>query len=277
MRRFLPRRAAAISLALAGALPLAAQACDDEPYMGSICFVAGTFCPKNYSLADGSALPTATNQALFSLISVIYGGDGHTTFNLPDLRARMPIATGQGAGLPAIALAQALGQATLTLDNQQAPLAAHTHQAGFSPAPAKAVTVALPAAASTLAVTAKLPVSGTAGASTIKPGDQLYLSALTGTGTVALTITGPYLASLAGDTVQLSGNAAVKGSAGRAATTVQVQGMTGGAVLIGAPTARAVAPVPIQSPGVGLTACIATGGLFPPNQNNNPTLSLDAQ
>lgn len=71
-----------------------------NPYMGQIVTVGETFCPRGYAEADGRLLPIAQNTALFSLLGTTYGGDGRTTFALPDLRGRAPIHHGTGAGLP---------------------------------------------------------------------------------------------------------------------------------------------------------------------------------
>ena len=70
-----------------------------EPFVGEIRMFAGTFAPRGYALCDGQLLAISQNDALFSLFGTIYGGDGRTTFGLPDLRGRVPIHMGQGPGL----------------------------------------------------------------------------------------------------------------------------------------------------------------------------------
>ncbi|WP_410220955.1 phage tail protein [Pedobacter sp.] len=62
-----------------------------DPILGSIFIFAGDFAPVNYALCNGQALSISDNEALYSLIGTMYGGDGRTTFNLPDLRGRAPI------------------------------------------------------------------------------------------------------------------------------------------------------------------------------------------
>ena len=71
-----------------------------EPFIGEIRMFGGNFAPRSWALCDGQLLAITSNEALFSLIGTIYGGDGRTTFGLPDLRSRVPIGPGQGPGLP---------------------------------------------------------------------------------------------------------------------------------------------------------------------------------
>ena len=75
-----------------------AQAGPDE-YLGEILTVGFNFCPRGTLEADGRLLPISQNTALFSLLGTMYGGDGRTTFALPDLRGRVVVGAGQGPGL----------------------------------------------------------------------------------------------------------------------------------------------------------------------------------
>lgn len=70
-----------------------------EPFVGEIMMTGANFCPRGWVTLDGQLLPINQNQALFSLLGTTYGGDGRTTFGLPDLRGRMPLHPGQGPGL----------------------------------------------------------------------------------------------------------------------------------------------------------------------------------
>lgn len=70
-----------------------------EPFIGEIKMFGGNFAPRNYAFCDGQLLPIAQNSALFSILGTMYGGDGRTTFGLPDLRGRVPMHFGQGPGL----------------------------------------------------------------------------------------------------------------------------------------------------------------------------------
>ena len=77
-----------------------------EPLIGEIIMFAGNFAPRNWALCDGQLLPINSHQALFSILGTTYGGDGRTTFGLPDLRGRVPVHAGQGAGLSSYRLGQ---------------------------------------------------------------------------------------------------------------------------------------------------------------------------
>src|SRR5690242_5317256 len=101
-----------------------------NPFLGEIRIFAGNFAPRGWALCNGQLLAISQNTALFSLLGTTYGGNGQTTFALPDLRGRVPIGTGQGRGLTARNLGEVAGTETLTLDATQMP--AHTHAAGAS-------------------------------------------------------------------------------------------------------------------------------------------------
>jgi microcystin-dependent protein len=96
-----------------------------EPFLGSIVLFAGNFAPRGWAFCDGQLLPIAQNQALFSLLGTTYGGNGQTTFALPDLRGRAPVHEGQGPGLQNYALGESAGEETVTLSAAQLP--PHTH------------------------------------------------------------------------------------------------------------------------------------------------------
>lgn len=98
-----------------------------EPFVGEIRLFAGTFAPVGWSLCDGQLLTVSENDVLFSLLGTTYGGDGLTTFGLPDLRGRVPIHMGRGPGLSPRALGATGGTETATVTTSQLP--AHTHQA----------------------------------------------------------------------------------------------------------------------------------------------------
>ncbi len=70
-----------------------------DPFIGEITMFAGNFAPRGWAFCDGQILPISQNTALFSLLGTTYGGDGRTTFNLPDLRGRVPIHAGSRPGL----------------------------------------------------------------------------------------------------------------------------------------------------------------------------------
>ena len=92
-----------------------------QPYVGEIRMFAGNFAPAGWMFCEGQLLPISENETLFQLIGTTYGGDGQSTFALPDMRGRLPIHQGNG-----LILAETGGAETATLTVQQIP--AHAHQ-----------------------------------------------------------------------------------------------------------------------------------------------------
>ena len=96
-----------------------------NPYVGEIRMFAGNFAPQGWLLCQGQTLAISEYDVLFNLIGTTYGGDGQTTFNLPNLSSRVPIHQGTGGGNSYV-MGQLAGQESVTLTPQQMP--AHTHQ-----------------------------------------------------------------------------------------------------------------------------------------------------
>lgn len=96
-----------------------------EPLLGMIVMFAGNFAPRGWAFCDGQLLPIAQYTALFSILGTTYGGDGRTTFALPDLRGRVPMHAGNGPGLTPRVLGQRLGTEHVTLTAANVP--PHTH------------------------------------------------------------------------------------------------------------------------------------------------------
>jgi microcystin-dependent protein len=101
-----------------------------DPFIAEIRLFAGNFAPRGWAFCNGQILSIAQNTALFALLGTTYGGNGQTTFALPDLRGRVPISPGQGPGLSSYFLGQTGGQETVTLNTQQMP--SHSHGAAAS-------------------------------------------------------------------------------------------------------------------------------------------------
>src|SRR5919199_4882468 len=101
-----------------------------EPFLGEIFIVPYNFAPRRYAFCAGQILPIAQNTALFSLLGTTFGGNGTTTYGLPDLRGRVPVGVGQGPGLSTISLGEVGGSETETLTQSQMP--AHAHLAGVT-------------------------------------------------------------------------------------------------------------------------------------------------
>jgi microcystin-dependent protein len=100
-----------------------------EPFVGEIRMFGGSFAPRGWALCDGQLLQVSQNDALFSLFGTIYGGDGRTTFGLPDLRGRLPVHMGSGPGLTPRPIGQKSGQENVTLNTNELPSHTHTYQA----------------------------------------------------------------------------------------------------------------------------------------------------
>lgn len=98
-----------------------------EGYIGEIRMFAGNFPPKDWAYCQGQLLAIASYQSLYSILGTVYGGDGRTTFALPDLRGRAAIGAGHGNGLADRPLGVKVGTETVTLTAQQMP--SHTHTA----------------------------------------------------------------------------------------------------------------------------------------------------
>jgi microcystin-dependent protein len=97
-----------------------------EPYLASIVMFAGNFAPRGWAFCSGQLMSIAQNTALFSLLGTTFGGDGVTTFALPDLRGRAPVGQGQGPGLTNISLGEVSGSENVTLTVSNMPMHNHT-------------------------------------------------------------------------------------------------------------------------------------------------------
>jgi microcystin-dependent protein len=98
-----------------------------EPFLGEIRVFALNFEPRGWAACDGRIMPINVNTALFSILGTTFGGDGRTTFGLPDLRGKIPLGAGTGPGLTARELGASGGTETVTLSANQLP--SHNHAA----------------------------------------------------------------------------------------------------------------------------------------------------
>ncbi|MBY8976315.1 tail fiber protein [Rhodobacteraceae bacterium NNCM2] len=119
-----------------------------EPFLGEVSLFAGNFAPRGWTFADGQLLPISQFSALFAILGTQFGGDGRTTFALPDLRGRVPIGFGSGPGLPTARIGERIGTESFALTTSTMP--AHDHE--FSVSAAIPLPRGLPLALSGLAV-----------------------------------------------------------------------------------------------------------------------------
>lgn len=146
-----------------------------EPYVGEIRMFGFSRVPNGWQACDGSLMPISEYDVLFALIGTTYGGDGQTTFAVPDLRGRVPVHQGQGPGLSNYVIGQVAGSEQVTLISSQMP--AHTH---------------------TLVAT-------TGAASALSPGNTLLPGALSGDTFYATDITGATPVAMSGQSTSVSG------------------------------------------------------------------------
>lgn len=153
-----------------------------QPYLGEIKLVAHNYAPKGWALCNGQLLPINQNQALFSLLGTNYGGDGRTTFALPDLRGRVPV----GNGL-SIVLGEKQGAETAILTQANLPVHSHTEPIKVSSSTA---TSNVPTASSSIAaptITVNSTTRNTLGFNTASANTPLMGTATTPAGTVTPT------------------------------------------------------------------------------------------
>jgi microcystin-dependent protein len=133
------------------------------PNVGEILLVPYNFAPHGWAFCQGQLMSISQNTALFSLLGTLYGGDGSTTFALPDLRGRSPVGMGQGPGLQSYVIGQSGGEETVTLTLNQIPT--HTHPAFGSK---NTVTTASPTNA-VWATETRLNIYSSSGGTTMAP------------------------------------------------------------------------------------------------------------
>ena len=140
-----------------------------EPFISEIRIMSFNFAPKGWAECNGQLLPINQNQALFSLLGTSYGGDGQTTFALPNLQGRTIVHQGQGGGLSPYSVGQQFGAQPLVLGADQIP--AHTHTLNVSSAPGGVVdpTNNHPAVASTAIGTTYDPATTGAMPNAVQP------------------------------------------------------------------------------------------------------------
>jgi len=199
-----------------------------DPFIGEISMFAGNFAPRGWAFCDGQLLPISQNQALFSILGTIYGGDGRTSFAVPDLRGRSAVSFGQGPGLTPIRLGQRRGTEFVTQTISQ--MAPHTHNATFK-ATGSGLTTEVKA--STANATKSVPAAGD------------FIAAPGNIGRSPQPSAGFIAAANVGTTVALGG----------------VSGISGGTVTVDS-SGQGIKQHNLP-PQLGLRYCMSITGLFP--------------
>lgn len=163
-----------------------------ENYVGEIRIFAGDYAPQDWALCNGAVLPINQNEVLFTLLGTVYGGDGVTTFALPDLRGRIPVHQGTGTGLTPVALGQKAGVETIVLTAANLPVHNHALLAANAPA-----TVGNPTNMMMANTTRNVYVTNviTPPATTLPPAVAMSPRGITSTGgSLPVSLIQPYLA-----------------------------------------------------------------------------------
>ncbi|AWJ82141.1 phage tail protein (plasmid) [Azospirillum sp. TSH58] len=219
-----------------------------EVYLGLVIPFTGAYAPQYTAQCLGQQFQVSQNQALFAITGAMYGGNGTTNFNLPDLRGRVMIGSGTSPYLNNQTLNPGNfgGVANNTLTQQNLP--AHIHAATFSPVGSST--------SATVTAAAAIPVSTVDGASSTPLGGNNYLGALRFNDTVGagVELVGPY-----------SSGTAPNGSAlvGSATGTVTMGGLTGTVSISAGGGVTNPTPVNNMQPYLALTMLIVTSGIFP--------------
>jgi microcystin-dependent protein len=200
-----------------------------DPYLGEIRMVGFNFAPNGWALCQGQLLAISQNSALFSLLGVYYGGNGVSTFQLPNLQGRTPVGVGQGVGLSTINIGEIGGTENTTLTIANMPQ--HTHAATQTAGTATG-DIALPATTSTASST-----------ETGVPGPTVVLGPISSGGRPI----GLYSTATDSPTTLKPFSVTLQTTAGAITNS-----LTGNNV-----------PVALRNPYVGINFCIALQGVFP--------------
>ena len=131
-----------------------------EGVLAVIWMFGGNFAPRNWAFCQGQLLPIAQNQALFSLLGTTYGGDGRTTFGLPNLQGRVPMGAGNGPGLSGRRIGEMGGVETVVLNTNEIPSHSHATTVNVSNAPGEESTVSGQVIANHAGAFSEEPVAG---------------------------------------------------------------------------------------------------------------------
>lgn len=199
-----------------------------DPFLGEIKMVGFTYAPRGYAMCQGQQMSIAQNSALFSLLGTNFGGNGQTTFGLPDYRGRTPVGMGQGPGLTFVNQGEMSGSENTTLTILQMPI--HNHVA---------------TATATATSTGALQVASTSSNPVAVPSATNNILAASGGGPGSATIWSDQLGSTP---VTLANPETINTTVGVNVTVQQAGGSQ---------------PLPLRNPYLGTNFVIATEGIFP--------------
>lgn len=199
-----------------------------DPFLGEIKMVGFTYAPRGYAMCQGQQMSIAQNSALFSLLGTNFGGNGQTTFGLPDYRGRTPVGMGQGPGLTFVNQGEMSGSESTTLSILQMPI--HNHVA---------------TATATATSTGALQVASTSSNPVAVPSATNNILAASGGGPGSATIWSDQLGSTP---VTLANPETINTTVGVNVTVQQAGGSQ---------------PLPLRNPYLGTNFVIATEGIFP--------------
>jgi len=200
-----------------------------DPFLGEIKMVGFNYNPKGWAFCQGQLMSIAQNSALFALLGTTFGGDGVTTFGLPDYQGRSPVGMGNGLGLSPITQGQKGGNENVTIVSTQMPTHTHTAQS--------------PAFSASLSGPIDIPAA-TTGTTQAAPGNTTVLGPIAAGGRA-----GTLYATTAADTTLAPFTATVTGQ------------LTPGNPVIG--TAGGSQPLPLRNPFLGTNFIISLEGIFP--------------
>lgn len=222
-----------------------------DSFIGTIMAVGFNFAPRGWELCNGQLLSIAQNSALFSLLGTVYGGDGHSTFALPDLRGRVAVGSqAQGPGLENIEQGQmggannvtAIGTGNVNVTLTAANLPAHTHPATMTMSSLSATTTVTVGTGTTGVTSAQAQNGGLTSTAPGASSAAVYLPANTAPAAPV---------NLGGVSTSVSGSG-----------TVTVDANTGGGASLAAPVST-TATTSVMQPFTGLTYIICVEGIFP--------------
>ncbi len=222
------------SLAGASALlffnsPPVQASCSRTPYLGAVCWTAAKYCPIHYAEADGQKIAINANLTFYFLLGTKFGGDGRTTFALPDLRGRTITGTGQGTGLSNVTLGQQIGQEQYQLTIANMPTHSHSPEISHKQITVSGSVGSVSETGDVTSPEGALPASRPTSGSTPKARKPYYTAA-----------GDDKLVGMANDSVELS-----------------IPNSTTSSTFSGS------SPVSLRDPQIALRACIAIRGVYP--------------